>query len=295
MVKKVYAVLIAGVLAGGAGLTGAQESGTRLAPVVDRTGGVADGGGPATQTFGTGASAGSLESRVVRLERLMENQALVDMMMRLDSMQSTVQTLQGQVEELTFELQNMEQRQRDLYLDIDRRLRQVEVAAASPSSAPSSAPPAPAVSAIPAAGTPQADVAATAPPADPAQERDAYQKAFQELKNGRYDQAISAFESFLSRYPAGGYTDNAQYWLGEANYVTRRFQAAESEFKKVLDRHPDSPKVADALLKLGFTYYELGKWDAARKSLNDVNSRFPNTTVAKLANDRLQKMRLEGR
>ena len=49
------------------------------------------------------------------------------------------------------------------------------------------------------------------------------------------------------------------------------------------------------MLKLGFTYYELGQWDAARKRLSDVVSRYPNTTVAKLADNRLQKMRMEGR
>ena len=296
MVNKLETLVIAGVLVAGVGLAQAQESGSRLAPVIDRTGGVAPSSNPAAQTFGTAnGNAGSLESRIVRLERLMENQALVDMMLRLDTMQSTVQALQGQVEELTFELQSMEQRQRDLYLDIDRRIHQMEQAGTS---APVAEPPMAGSGTVPPVAQPAVvSTTPTAPvqPADPAQERDAYQNAFQELKDGRYEQAISAFESFLSRYPAGSYAGNAQYWLGEANYVTRRFQAAESEFKKVLAGHPDSPKVADALLKLGFTYYELGKWDSARSSLNEVKTRFPNTTVAKLAENRLQKMRLEGR
>ena len=287
MVKKIYPIVIAGLLLGGAGQVGAQQGESRLAPVIDRTGGA----NSATQTFGTDGDSGSLESRVARLERLTENQALVDMLMRLDSLQSTVQTLQGQVEELAFELKGMEQRQRDLYLDIDRRIRAIEVGGASGVSVPGAggAPPPVTQQSAP------APVAAAVTPGDPAQERDAYQKAFQELKDGRYDQAISAFQTFLSRYPSGSYTGNAQYWLGEANYVTRRFEAAESEFRKVLERHPESSKVADALLKLGFTYYELGQWDAARKSLNDVVSRYPNTTVAKLADNRLQKMRMEGR
>ena len=245
----------------------------------------------------------SLEQRVKKLERLLDNEALVDMLMRLDTIQTDMQDMQGEVETLGHALEGIKQRQRDLYLDMDRRLRQVEQTAsqqsapAGPSSSTGIAAPAAAVASVPAMAAPSMGTAAPAPaaPADPAAERDAYQKAFNLLKEGRYDQAITAFQGFLASYPSGDYTDNAQYWLGEANYVTRRFKEAEQEFLKVVNLHPESTKVADAMLKLGYTYYELSNWDAARKTLDNVVSRFPNTTVGRLAENRLQKMRLEGR
>ena len=287
------------VVVGVVSAAAAQET-PRLAPVYDRSG-VVDSG--------SSAASSELEKRVARLEKLMENQALVDMLMRLDSLQADTQDLRGQIEDITHELENIKQRQRDLYLDMDRRLRQAELAIAKAAPAPAQGGTVgPAVSAGMAAAAPvavasvaAATVAGTATsampaePADPAAEREAYQKAFEELKQGRYEQAITAFAEFLKQYPKGEYAGNAQYWLGEANYVTRHFRVAEQEFKKVLEQYPDSPKVADAMLKLGYTYYELGEWDAARQMLTEVVSKKPNSSVARLAENRLQKMRMEGR
>ncbi len=275
-----------------------------LPPVIDRSTTV---GQPAPapvqrQTVDT-KTALSLEERVRKLERLLDNEALVDMLMRLDSIQTDMQDMQGEVETLGHALEGIKQRQRDLYLDMDRRLRQVEQTASqqsapAPSSGSGLAAPSGGMAAVPgivAPSTMNTKTTAAIAPADPAAERDAYQKSFNLLKEGRYDQAITAFQGFITSYPSGDYTDNAQYWLGEANYVTRRFNEAEQEFLKVLNLHPDSSKVADAMLKLGYTYYELSNWDAARKTLDNVVSRFPNTTVGRLAENRLQKMRLEGR
>ncbi len=286
-------------------VTQAQEF---LPPVIDRSSGAVQSGpsqsSPARQQGVSPKAAQSLEDRVKKLERLLDNEALVDMLMRLDNLQSESQNLRGEIETLGHELEGIKQRQRDLYLDIDRRLREIEVSlnqlkrSALPAAAPAGAAMATPSVAAPGRATPGLGTTtgpAAAAPADPAAEREAYQQAFNLLKEGQYDKAITAFETFLTRYPQGDYTDNAQYWLGEANYVTRRFQVAEQEFLKVLNQHPGSSKASDAMLKLGYTYYELGNWDAARKTLENVKERFPGTTVGRLAENRLQKMRLEGR
>jgi len=274
-----------------------------LPPVIDRSSGVLQPR-PAAQPAAAPRAVLSLEERVKRMERLLDNEALVDMLMRMDTMETESQERQGEVESLGHAVESIKQRQRDLYLDMDRRLRQLELAASKPAAvvAPTATAvvPTPGLTAAPgtSAAVPAASVTTMTPAAvaaDPAAERDTYQQAFNLLKKGQYDEAISAFQSFLASYPGGNYTDNAQYWLGEANYVTRRFEVAGQEFRKVLEQHPDSSKSADAMLKLGYTYYELSNWESARKTLESVIARFPNTTVGRLAENRLQKMRLEGR
>lgn len=249
----------------------------------------------------------TVDERVARLERLMDSQALVDMLMRLQNLQQEVSELRGQIEVQAHAVEGVKQRQRELYLDIDRRMRQLEVAVANASQAgePSSsalaggspepsvsAPAAPAAAAGPdSAGT----GAASQPTVDPLAEQKAYQKAFDVLKAGRYEESISAFRAFLARYPDGEYSANAQYWLGEANYVMNRYPAAIEEFRKVVELHPSSSKTADALLKLGYSHYELEKYDEARSTLNQLVEQYPDSTAAQLAQNRLHRMRLEGR
>ena len=262
------------------------------APVIEASG----------EAGASSAAVAAMEKRLQRLERLLENQTLVDLMTRIDSVQNEVQQLVGQMEEQTHNLEQLKKRQRDLYLDIDRRLRDLESArsrAAAPAAGGSvfgSAPPAPAMSTSSSApitpeNTSMTGAAASASDVDPHLERTAYERAFNLLKDGRYDLAIAAFKTFVQTYPQGRFVDNAQYWLGEANYVQRHFKVALSEFDKVVKNHPNSPKRADALLKMGYTYQELGQNDKARMSLNEVVLKYPNSTAARLAQKRLQDLK----
>ncbi|HHM04153.1 MAG TPA: tol-pal system protein YbgF [Gammaproteobacteria bacterium] len=280
------------------GTTGALAAAKGGAPVVALTSPVAAEKASRTDT----------DARLERLERMMESGALMQMFTQLEQLQQEVQRLRGELEVKDNELAGIKQRQRDLYLDVDRRLQQLERAGA----APATAVPAAAAGAStggssppPATGpatTPSAPLAVAAP-SGPApggsgtatgSERVAYQQAFELLKQGRYDDAIVAFRALLANYPQGDYADNAQYWLGEAHYVTRRFREAIKEFQKVVDTYPQSSKVPDSLLKLGYTYYELGHWPPAREALEAVVSRFPQSTAAAMAEQRLQRMHAEG-
>jgi len=241
------------------------------APVIEAS------GEPGVSTLATD----SLEKRLQRLERLLENQTLIDLMTRIDSLQNEVRQMLGQVEEQTYDMDQLKKRQRDLYLDIDRRLRDLEAARASLSAAPT----------IPATGTMSEAATHSATGIDAQEERAAYERAFNLLKEGRYDLAVAAFKAFVQTYPQGRFEGNAQYWLGEANYVQRNFAVALNEFDKVVKNHPNSSKRADALLKMGYTFQELGQNDDARMSLNTVVTNYPKTTAARLAQKRLQDLK----
>ncbi|MEZ5582267.1 MAG: tol-pal system protein YbgF [Candidatus Competibacteraceae bacterium] len=110
-------------------------------------------------------------------------------------------------------------------------------------------------------------VATAPPPQQPAysssaepsvDERAAYNAAFNRLREGRYSQAISGFNSFIRTYPDSNLASNAQYWLGEAYYVNRDFERAEDAFVALGINYPNSDRVPDTLLKLGYIYDELG-------------------------------------
>lgn len=259
---------------------------------------------PVVEASDAAAATKSLESRVVRIERLLENQTLVEMATRIDGLQQEVDRLLGKIEEQNHELEGLKKRQRDLYLDVDSRLRLLEQArAASPAPVPATvgvvvpapmpitAPPALSTGISTLSTTESGTTLPSAEQVDPAVERAAYERAFELLKQGRYDLAVAAFKAFVETYPKGQYADNAQYWLGEANYVQRNFQAATAEFGKVVDDFPASDKRPDAMLKLGYSYQELGQNDKARTMLSNVVSSYPNSTAARLATKRLQDLK----
>jgi tol-pal system protein YbgF len=116
-----------------------------------------------------------------------------------------------------------------------------------------------------------------------------YGQSFDALKAGSYSIAITGFKDFLTSYPASPLAENAQYWLGEAYYVTRDFDSASGAFKSVLSKYPDSRKAPDALLKLGYTQIAQNKVGEGRATLSQVVQKYPGTDAAKLAADRLQR------
>ena len=138
-------------------------------------------------------------------------------------------------------------------------------------------------------GLPAADVAAEI---DPAMMQAEYQQAFNLLKQAQYDQAIQALRAFLAKYPTGEYSDNAQYWLGEAYYVMRQFQPALEEYKKVIANFPQSQKYTHALLKIGYCYQELGRIDDAKNILQSLVTQYPGETASRLAEERLKSIAL---
>jgi tol-pal system protein YbgF len=241
--------------------------------------------------------AESLESRVDRMERLLDSKGLMKMMQRQMQLQEELDMLRGQNEVLQHEIKALKERQRELYLDMDRRIQEMG-ASGKTGIAPAAAAGAGAAAASSAGGSKPVAVKPVTPASaggEPTQqEREAYKQAFERLKQGRYEASITQFKAFLKQYPSSGYASNAQYWLGEAYYVNKQYPQALEEFKKVVNKYPESSKVSDARLKLGFTYYELGNWEQARKTLKALSKDESGSSISRLADKRLQRMTQEG-
>ena len=271
----------------------------------------------------------SLAERVARLEAQNQGQgagqSTVDLLNRIDDLQSEVQSLRGLVEQQAFEIEELKKRSRDQYVDLDSRISRLEGNPVAATSAPPAEPTAPIapgqVQSLPEAPTapgqlsmeapiePAADpTLAAAPAAAPAAaavdepaappaattmipqagEQAAYDTAFDALREGRYAESARRFSAFLEQFPQGELADNATYWLGESYYVTQNYQIALDTFRSLLASYPQSAKTQDAMLKVGYCLYELKQWAAAEAALNDVVARYPGSTVARLAQGRLR-------
>lgn len=224
--------------------------------------------------------------RIQRLERMLSSDMLLQQTQTIQSLREEISSLREQVEQQEYELDSMKQRQRNLYLDMDRRINNAEAGSRNGSATAAPVPP------------PSNASSAVVPPpavAGDADGQSAYSAAFALLKEGQYEQSIKAFEAFKTSYPNSKYADNAQYWLGEANYVSRDYKKSLSDFQQLIAQYPNSSKNPGARLKIGYIYFELKNWSAAREALQQVVTMYPDTTVAKKANERLQRMKREGK
>ncbi|MFT7412059.1 MAG: tol-pal system protein YbgF [Paraglaciecola sp.] len=216
----------------------------------------------------TGVISGNSEQRITEMERKFttRTEAQHRQQEQLDVMQNEVNELRGAIEVQNFQLEKILERQRELYLEIDKR---IEAAKTLPSGV---------INTLPSAL--EAPLSAN--------ENEAYDKAVNLiLKDRLYDQAIPEFQTFLQNFPDSSYVPNAHYWLGQLLFNKKNWPGAALQFQTLITGYPESNKRADATLKLGITEMERANAARAKQLWEQVVAEFPDSSSAKLAQKRL--------
>ncbi|MCF6300402.1 MAG: tol-pal system protein YbgF [Proteobacteria bacterium] len=260
----------------------------------------------------------SIQDRLTTLEqRSSGSQDVADLVFQIQTLQTQMAELQGVIEEQNHLIGELQKRQKILYVDMDSRIARLEESPLANQqrnelsqdsaisdvlttdesgdlqiSNPEIRESVEANIETSVIAAEQIDVTAniTNPLAN-----DLYQSAFNHLKSGRFSESARLFEDFIQQYPKHDLTDNSYYWLGESYYVTRNYSMALSAFQSLEQLFPLSNKLADALLKIGYTYHELEDYQQAKTALTKVTDTFPNSSVARLAKNRISLLRREGK
>lgn len=201
---------------------------------------------------------GQLEQRLAQFEAQSQSQGLLSLLSQVEQLKSELARLRGMQEEQAHRLGITEKRQKDLYADLDARMKEL---ASRPAAASASAP-------------------ASAPVEDEAK---VYQTAFEQIRLGSHKAAITAFTAFIKAYPNGSLASNAQYWIGFAHFSLGEFKEAIAAHQRLIQVYPDSAKVPDAMLGLGRAQMHLGDAAAGKATLEQIVAKYPATKAAENA------------
>lgn len=102
-----------------------------------------------------------------------------------------------------------------------------------------------------------------------------YEDAFSDITGQKYDSAAGKFQKFMSQYPTHPLASNAQYWLAETYYVRAEYKESAKLFAQGYQDYPQGTKAAASLLKLGMSLSRLGKKDDACLSFAQLKKEFP--------------------
>lgn len=253
-----------------------------------------DFGGPISSSSNTALSPQErrlqeVETKTAQLVRRMDSMNQTQMDQDLSRLRDEIRGLRGDVEKLRFDMDTRERSGKELFVNLDRRVQQLESGGGGSSSGGGGAVSSAATVATTTPGTLSAAPASRATVATPEEER-AYLGTFDLLKNGKYDEAIKGFRGMLDQWPQGRYADNGWYWMGEAQLVKRDYAGATNSFQSLVQNFSGSPKMADGLYKLGLCQAELKRTAEAKSSLQRVLREFPNTNAANLAKQKLDQL-----
>jgi tol-pal system protein YbgF len=210
----------------------------------------------------------ALDERLTKLEgAATDRSALLELSSQLEALRGEMSRMRGQIEVLANQVDTADKRQKDLYLDIDTRLRKLEQSREQ-QGAQAEKPP------------------VTEAEASPAETK-AYQAALDQFKLGNYALAVSAMQGFMVTYPSSTLAPNAQYWIGMAHSGQRDYKSAIAAQRKLLAAWPDNPKAPDAMLSIASAQETMGARSEAQKTLQELIARYPGSSASVSARQRL--------
>jgi tol-pal system protein YbgF len=165
---------------------------------------------------------------------------------------------------LANQLSTAQKQQKDLYADLDSRIRKLE---------------------------PQQQTIDGRQTEVLPSEKKSYDAAFSLFQGGDYKGAADALQDFVKRFPNSAYAANAQYWLGNAYYAQRDYKNAIAAQEVVVSNYHDSPKAPDAMLNIASSYTDLKDKKNAKKALQQLVKSFPESSAAQAAKDRLAALK----
>ncbi|MDH2067331.1 cell division protein CpoB [Pantoea sp. GD03673] len=230
--------------------------------------------------------SGSVEDRVTTLERISNAQAqlMQQLQQQMSDNQRDIDALRGQIQQNTYQLNQVVERQKQLYQQID------SLSSASTSGGQQAAG-SDAAADTGAAATAGAAASTESAPAQTGDANSDYNAAVALiLEKKQYDQAISALQAWVKRYPDSTYQPNANYWLGQLNYNKGKKDDAAYYYATVVKNYPKSPKAAEALLKVGVIMQEKKDTAKAKAVFQQVIKLYPDTDSAKQAQKRLASL-----
>jgi tol-pal system protein YbgF len=199
-----------------------------------------------------------------RLDTKADKNSTLDILNQHEQTMQEIARLRGQIEVLANQVATAQKSQKDLYADLDARMRKLE----------------------PQAETIDGQTAEVMP-----SEKQSYDQAMEMFKSGDYKAAAGALQGFVRQYPQSAYAANAQYWLGNAYYAQRDYKNAIAAQEAVVNNYGTSAKAPDAMLNIASNYVELKDTKNAKKTLQALVKKFPATTAAQTAKDRLASLK----
>lgn len=178
-----------------------------------------------------------------------------------EQLRAEIAKLRGQLEVVLNEVESLKQRQRDFYVDLDSRIRQLETSAQA---------------------APQAAL-------NPAEASAEYEAALNLLKDGKAREALAAFDSFLTRFPDSASAPGAHFWAGNAALQSKDVASAIRHFNTVLGKWPNDIAAPDAMLGLANSQQAMGDAKSSQRTLQSLIERYPTSNAAQAAKQRLAK------
>lgn len=228
----------------------------------------------------------NLDKRMNSLELGIKNLGLVEMVNQIEQLKEEMGKLRGQIELQNNQIETTQKRQRELYLDLDSRLRQIEKPGSAPSPSDVTAPPSPS------APTPETKTEAPAAEPSPAVVKEETKPAVTMSpplpanppptavvtpKPMPKPPVVAPSPPKPAAPAAEGGGDIKSYEDAHKIFRSGNYQGAVNAFRGFIEQYPSSILASNAQYWIGISFYNLKDLKSALGAHQQLLKRYPDS------------------
>ena len=212
-----------------------------------------------------------------------QQESLEILLEKLNKLEEEIANLSNNLDQNTYELQRIEDANQLRYMDLDKRIHQLETLILLSKEEDNQDQ----IVSGDIDENPLSDLIAN----DESEEEFLlWSNSLKLIENSRYSEAAENLRLLILSFPRGEYSIEAYFYLGDIYFQQQMYQDSIETFNSLLINFPDNNRTPETIFKLGLNFLRLEDEIAAISNFNNVIQNYPESSAAILSEEELVKL-----
>ena len=212
-----------------------------------------------------------------------QQESLEMLLEKLNKLEEEIANLSNNLDQNTYELQRIEDANQLRYMDLDKRIYQLETLILLSNEDDNQDQ----IVSGDIDENPLSDLIAN----DESEEEFLlWSNSLKLIENSRYSEAAENLRLLILSFPQGEYSIEAYFYLGDIYFQQQMYQDSIETFNSLLINFPENNRIPETIFKLGLNFLRLEDEIAAISNFNNVIQNYPESSAAILSEEELVKL-----
>ena len=212
-----------------------------------------------------------------------EQESLEILLDKLNKLEQEISNLSNNLDQNTYELQRIEDANQLRYMDLDKRIHQLETLILLSSEEDNQ-------DQIELSDLDENPLSGLISNDGSEEEFSLWSNSLKLIENSRYSEAAENLRLLILSFPQGEYSVEAYFYLGDIYFQQQMYQDSIETFNSLLNNFPENKRTPESFFKLGLNFLQLEDKTSARSNFNNVIQNYPESSAAILSEEELVKL-----
>tara|TARA_B100000886_G_scaffold189797_1_gene130586 strand:+ start:49 stop:756 length:708 start_codon:yes stop_codon:yes gene_type:complete len=212
-----------------------------------------------------------------------EQESLEILLDKLNKLEQEISNLSNNLDQNTYELQRIEDANQLRYMDLDKRIHQLETLILLSNEEDYQ-------DQIELSDLDENPLSGLISNDGSEEEFSLWSNSLKLIENSRYSEAAENLRLLILSFPQGEYSVEAYFYLGDIYFQQQMYQDSIETFNSLLNNFPENKRTPESFFKLGLNFLQLEDETSARSNFNNVIQNYPESSAAILSEEELVKL-----